>query len=485
MNGVLGALEDFNTYMEQQLNVWKVPGAAVAIIKDQEIILANGYGYRDKESGLKVTPNTLFAIASCTKAFTAMAAEQLADEGMLDLDAPIKNYMPHFRMYDSFATERITIRDMLCHRSGLPRHDAIWYNSELTREEIIERLEYLEPNQDFRAKGQYQNIMYMVAGYLVGKLAGYSWEQRVQERIFAPLHMKSSCFSVDEMQLRDDYALAYIDKNGETQQIPFRNMDSIGPAGSINSNIIDMANWIMLHLNRGMLDGKQIVSEGRLDDMHTPHIPCEPSLWGKKELPLSCYGLGWCIEPYRGHQMLHHSGGIDGFTSLVSFLPHDNIGIVILTNKLASHLPKVVTYNIVDRLLGLKEIDWSGQIQKDQEKWEEQLNKQHDSNEPSINNIESNPPHPLIEYIGTYKHPGYGTMYVELEKEHLQFRYNSMTLPVTHIQGDLFETLYELPMKLKASFHADSNGNIHSLSLPLNMEVGAKETVFAKMFADR
>lgn len=488
MNGVLGTLEDFNTYMEQQMNIWKVPGAAVAIIKDQEIIMADGYGYRNTEAGLKATPDTLFAIGSCTKAFTALAAGQLVDEGKLDLDAPVKTYMPHFKMYDAFATERITMRDMLCHRSGLPRHDVIWYNSELTREEIIERLAYLEPNQDFRTKWQYQNIMYMVAGYLVGKLAGSSWEERVQERIFAPLHMTSSCFSIEDMQLRADYALPYMEKDGKVQQTAFRNIDVIGPSGSINSNIIDMANWVMLHLNRGMFDGKQIVTEGRLDDMHTPHIPCKPSLWGKRELPMNSYGLGWWIEPYRGHQLIHHSGDIDGFTSMVSFLPHDNIGIVILTNKFATQLPKVVTYNIVDRLLGLDEIDWSRQVQEDMKKWKEQIKKQYemqvDDNTPSNSNIESVPSHLLIEYTGTYKHPGYGKLNVELEDGRLQFIYNSLTLPITHIKEDVFEILYELPVKLKATFHADLKGNICHISLALNMESGAKEVEFAKIAPD-
>ncbi|WP_026011176.1 serine hydrolase [Paenibacillus sp. OSY-SE] len=486
----LQALEGFSTYIEQQMDKWKVPGLAVAVIKDQEIVMAEGFGFRNVEAGLKVTPETMFAIGSCTKAFTALAAGQLADEGKLDLDASVKTYLPQFKMHDAVATERITVRDMLCHRSGLPRHELMWYNSTFTREDIIERLAFLEPNQDFRAKWQYQNIMYMVAGYLVGQLAGSSWEQVVQERIFTPLHMTSSCLSVEDMQLRPDYALPYIEKDGKVLLTPFRNIDAIGPAGSINSNIIDMANWVGLHLNKGKFDGRQIVTEGSLAAMHTPHMPCDPSVWGKKELPISCYGLGWGIEPYRGHHMIHHSGGIDGFTSLVSFLPHDNIGVVILTNMFGTSLPRIATYNIVDRLLGLEEIDWSRRFQDDTEKWKEQLKeqqkKEYHDNTPSNSQAESVPFHPLIEYTGTYEHPGYGKVIVELEDGCLRFMYNSLTLPMTHFSEDVFEISYELfAAKVKGTFHADLNGNICRLSLPLNMEPGTKEIEFTKTAPDK
>ncbi|MCY9514385.1 serine hydrolase [Paenibacillus apiarius] len=485
MAGALKALEGFSSYIEQQMDRWKVPGLAVAVIKDQEIVMAEGYGFRNAEAGLKVTPETMFAIGSCTKAFTALAAGQLADEGKLDLDAPVKTYLPHFKMHDAVATERITVRDMLCHRSGLPRHDLMWYNSELTREEIIERLAFLEPNQDFRAKWQYQNIMYTVAGYLVGQLAGASWEQIVQERIFKPLRMTSSCFSVEDLQLRADYALPYIEKDGKVLLTPFRNLDAIGPAGSINSNIIDMANWVMLHLSKGVFDGQQIVTEGSLAGMHTPHMPCDPSVWGKKELPISCYGLGWGIEPYRGHHMIHHGGGIDGFSSFVSFLPHDHIGVVILTNKNATSLPLIASFNLFDRLLGLEEMDWNGRIEEDLKKWKEQLQEQKEKERQNVkelkSEIESAPPHPLIDYTGTYEHPGYGKASIELENGRLQLMYNSLTLPMTHLNDDVFEIFYErFEAEVKGTFYADSNGNILRFSVPMNIEPGAKEIEFTK-----
>ncbi|WP_244918744.1 serine hydrolase domain-containing protein [Paenibacillus dendritiformis] len=289
-------LHGFSEYIRQQMEQWKVPGLSIAVIQGQQIVMAEGFGLRNVEQGLEVTPETLFAIGSCTKAFTAMSAGMLVDEGKLDWDRPVKEYLPNFKLYDSIATERITIRDMLCHRSGLPRHDLMWYNAPFTREEIIERLQYLEPNHDFRSKWQYNNLMYMAAGYLVGQLAGVPWEQWVQERIFAPLRMDNSNFSIDEMERHPNAAVPYIDKDNQVQATAYRNLDVIGPAGSINSNVMEMANWVLLQLNQGTFQGQQLVTEGSIATMHTPQMPCGSSHFWKKELPICTYGLGCALK---------------------------------------------------------------------------------------------------------------------------------------------------------------------------------------------
>lgn len=192
------SLEGLDEFIDEQLQLWNGVGTAVAVIHKDEVVWQKGYGYRDLESKLEVTSNTLFAIGSSTKAFTAATAALLVDQGILDWDTPVKSYMKDFRMFDPVATEHITIRDMLCHRSGLPRHELVWYNSPRTREELVRTLQYLEPNQDFRNKWQYQNLMYMTAGYLVGQLNETSWEQMVQKSLFNPLGMNSSLFSVEK-----------------------------------------------------------------------------------------------------------------------------------------------------------------------------------------------------------------------------------------------------------------------------------------------
>jgi len=463
-----------------------VPGLAVAVIRDQEIIMAEGFGYRDVEAGLEVTPETIFAIGSTTKAFTAMAAGILADEGKLDLDTPVKNYLPQFKMFDSFATERVTLRDLLCHRTGLPRHDQMWYNSSLSREEIIERLQYLEPNTEFRASWQYQNIMYMLAGYIAGHQLGTSWEQVIQDKIFHPLQMEASNLSVDVSQQQSNYALPYIDQGNLLQRIAFRNIDLIGPAGSINSNILDMVKWLMLHLGQGTYKGSQIISAGNLAEMHKPHMPTES--WVTQEMPMCCYGLGWCIEPYRGHQMIHHNGGIDGFTAEVAFAPNEKIGIVILSNKNGSPLPRIIRHNLFDRLLGLEVIDWSGRMRGGKEN--EQENQEEPNQSEKVENVQEKekspepdtlPSHQLHAYTGTYSHPGYGELVIEFVDDQLQVVYNDIPLLLTRMNQHAFELEYKVfGTKTSATFYTDVNNQIDRVAVKMLFEPGTKDIEFVK-----
>ena len=206
---------------------------------------------RNVEENLPVTPNTIFAIGSSSKAFTATSAAIAVEDGKLEWDKPVREYLPTFKMKDDFASERMTLRDLLCHRSGLPRHDLSWYNTPATREQIIDRVRYLEPTSDFRTNFQYQNLMYMTAGYLAGLVDGTTWEELVRERIFKPLGMTHSQFSVEDSQKSDNYALPYNEKDDKVKKIEFRNIDTVGPAGSINSNVVDMIEWVRLQLKKG------------------------------------------------------------------------------------------------------------------------------------------------------------------------------------------------------------------------------------------
>ena len=226
------------TFIDTVMKAWKVPGVAVGIMKGDKLVFAEGFGYRNIKEKLPVTTNTLFAIGSCTKAFTSASIGILVDEGKAEWDKPVKNYYPEFKMYDNFASEKMTFRDLVTHRSGLPRHDLMWYGTKLTRKEIVERLQYLEPNKDFRTNYQYQNLMVMTAGYIAGVINGTSWEDLVKEKIFKPLGMDNSNFSVLESQKSADYAKPYSTmKDDEIKEMAFMDISTIGPAGAINSNI--------------------------------------------------------------------------------------------------------------------------------------------------------------------------------------------------------------------------------------------------------
>jgi CubicO group peptidase (beta-lactamase class C family) len=471
-------LTGFDKFVTKTMEEWKVPGLGISIVKDGKVIFSKGFGFRDVKKGLKVTPKTLFAIGSCSKAFTAVTMGILVDEGKLDWDKPVREYLTSFKLKDPFATEGMTPRDLVCHRSGLPRHDGMWYGSSATRKELFDRLQYLEPSKDFRTTFQYQNLMFMTAGYMVGKVAGTTWEKFVQDRIFGPLGMNDSNFSVEDSKKASDFALPYMEKDDKVIEIPFRNIDTVGPAGSINSNVIDMADWLLLNLSKGKFGEKQIISEESLNEIHSPQMISSKS-YKYDESFYSTYGMGWGITAYRGHLMVSHGGGIDGFTAGVTFMPRDNIGMVIFTNMSGTPLPSIVAYNALDRLLELDQIPWNKRIKDQRDKANEEAEKAKKEKDKD-RKLNTKPSHPLGDYAGDYEHPGYGVLAIKKEGDRLKGAFNSISFEVKHYHYDIFEMSNEfLDMTEKVSFFTDNKGNISSLSVQLEDSVEA--IVFTKM----
>ena len=470
-------LKGFDKFIIKAMEEWKVPGLAIAIVKDGKVIFSEGFGFKDVKQGLKVTPKTLFAIGSCTKAFTATAMGILVDEGKLDWDKPLREYLPGFKLKDSFAAERMTPRDLVCHRSGLPRHDLVWYNASASRQELFDRLQYLEPSRDFRTTFQYQNLMFMTAGYMVGKIAGTSWEGFIQNRIFVPLGMTDSNFSVSDSQQSPDFALPYMEKEDKVIEIPFRNIDTIGPAGSINSSVTDMTNWLYLNLNKGKFGEVQVISANSLSEVQSPQMIASKS-YKYDETFYSMYGMGWGITSYRGHLLLSHGGGIDGFTALVSLLPKDKMGMVILTNLNGTPLTQIVAYNAIDRLLGLDEISWNKRIREEVDKAKEEAKKA-EKEKDKDRKMDTKPSHLLGDYAGEYENPGYGVISINKDGDQLKGEFNSIPFSLTHYHYDIFELYNELlEQKQKISFLTDNKGNIGSLSVQL--EPAVKEIEFTR-----
>jgi CubicO group peptidase (beta-lactamase class C family) len=471
-------LKGLDQFITERMEEWKVPGLAISVIQDGRLVYSKGFGFRDIEQNLPVTPQTLFAIGSCTKAFTAVTMGILVDEGQLEWDKPLKEYLPTFKLKDSFATERMTPRDLVCHRSGLPRHDAMWYNSSASRRELFDRLQYLEPSKDFRTTFQYQNLMFMTAGYLVGQISGTSWERFVRNRIFMPLGMTDSNFSVNDSQKAQDFALPYLEKDDKIIKIPFRNIDTVGPAGSINSNVTNMANWILLNLNRGKIGDQQVISESSLKEIHSPQMISSKS-YRYNESFYSMYGMGWGINAYRGHLRLAHGGGIDGFTAQVVLLPRDNIGMVILTNRGGSALPPIISNNVADRLLGLDQVDWNSRVKKQVEEGKQEAEKAKKEKDKD-RKLNTKPSHPLEDYAGDYEHPGYGVISIVKKGDQMTAEYNSIPFVASHYHYDVFEIINEMmDESFKVSFFMDLKGNIRSLSI--QMEEAVEPLVFTKM----
>ena len=473
-------LGGFDSFVNQALPAWEVPGLAIAVVKNGQVILAKGFGFRDVEKKLPVTPKTLFAIGSCSKAFTTFLMGTLVDQGKLDWDKPVRTYLPEFRLHDRVASELITPRDLVTHRSGLPRHDLLWYNASLTRKQIVDRLPYLEPSETFRSKFQYNNLMYLTAGYLVERLTGQSWEDAVRARIFTPLGMTGSNFSVSDSQKAPDFARPYADRDDKVVAIPFRDISTIGPAGSINSNVADMARWLIVHTHKGKIDGKQIVSAAVLADIQTPHmttgVPGE-----RKEIAPAGYALGWDVDDYRGHRRVHHGGAIDGFIAATTLFPDDDIGMIVLANKGGTALPEMVTRHAADKLLGLPSIDWAGEALGKRAK-NKAAAKEAKTKKDTLRRPGTTHAHNLEEYAGEYEHPGYGIVKIELRDGKLNFAYNNIEAPLEHWHFEVWSALKNPKDPAledqKVQFLGNVKGDVDSLAV--SFEPGLKPIVFAR-----
>ncbi len=472
-------IEKIKSFCDSMLAVWEPPGFAVGVVYDGEVVLLEGYGYRNLEDSLPVTPQTLYAIGSTTKAFTTAAMGMLADEGILDWDEKVINYLPGFRLKDNYATLHMTPIDLVTHISGMPRHDLLWYNSPFSREEIFSRMQYLEFSDELRATFQYNNLMFMTAGYLVGQLTESTWEEYVEENILIPLEMLNTNFSVTVSQQSDDYALPYKYEGDSVVLTDFRNLDNVGPAGSINSCMEDMVNWLMLHLNNGEFNGRRLISEIELERIHTPHViagALSPSQY--KENSFAAYSLGWLVQYYRGHKRVWHDGGIDGFYTHLNLYPDDGLGIITFVNLPGNRVIDVVSYYIADLFLGLEPVDWNTRL-GGIDTGEEEEDREEDEKQEKEKPVEdTEPSHDLGDYAGQYEHPAYGDFIVEYEDKDLYGTFNNLRSKLEHWHYDVFRATEDVWQNTKINFLTNIKGDIDRISIPL--EPAVDNIIFTK-----
>lgn len=470
-----------HTKIQNMMKGLDVPGAAVAIIKNGEVVFSEGYGYRDTKNKKPVTPKTLFAIGSSTKAFGTLSLSLLAQQQKFNWDTPVQTYIPTFSLHDPLASAQITARDLASHRTGVSRHDTLWYISSLTRQEIAEKIRHLELDAPFRSAFLYNNLMYATISYIAENITNQTWEQYVTEHILDPLQMERTNFSVTTSQKSDDHALPYIEKDGNITEVPFCKIDTIGAAGCINSNIEDMAKWVLLHLNKGKVGEHELIMPDMLQQMYTPQIPIpDEPIFAVPETPLNSYGLGWFITAYRGHKEIHHGGNIDGFSAFVSFMPEHNIGLVVLTNRGNTLLPSYLAHQIYDELLGLEPIDWHKRAVEDTVKFKEIMK---EMNKPLPQVKETILSHPLKDYIGTFEHPAYGTIEIHKRNETLYLKFASFDIEMKHHHYDMFSTkwnVFQVEMNILVSYEMNTAGELNELKLHLPATLSTKPLLFTK-----
>ncbi len=475
-------LTGLDEFVEQLRAQWNLPGMAVGIIQDGKIVFAKGYGYRDVERKLPVTTKTLFAIGSTSKSFTSLSLAILKDQGKIDWDKPIRHYLPTFQVQDPVASARLTLRDLLAHRSGLARHDLVWYSANFSSKDIFDRLRYLEMARDYRSAYEYNNLMYAVAGYLAGEVSGLGWEKLVQQSILDPLGMASTNFHVVDSEKAPDHALPYDEEKGIIKRIPFKALGGIGPAGGINSNLDDMLRYALMLLNKGKYGDRRLVSEAGLKQIQTPQTAMGTPM-PFSELGYPSYGMGWVIHSYRGHLYVWHNGGINGFYTMLGLLPNDNVGLVILSNRLGHPASDILTYNIFDRLLGLDQVPWN-QRYKELEAKQKQAEKDKQKDAAAVRKPGTHPSHELKDYAGKYENAGYGTLAITFADGKLKATLNELSVPLEHYRYDVFVVPAEGGDgdgfgEVKLSFFTNLEGEIESVAAPL--QPGVSDIVFKRV----
>jgi len=463
-------------------------GVSIAVVEKNKIIYTGGFGFRDNEKKLPVTANTLFAIGSCTKAFTASLLGILDKEGRLDLDKPVITYLPELKFQNEYTTQQATLRDLMCHRTGLPRHDLSWYGFPTTRDSLVKRIAYFEPTAPLRQTWQYNNFMFLVQGVVAEKITGKTWEQNVRERIFQPLGMSTSNFSVNDMQKSGEASKGYYEKKDSIRYVEYYNIDAMGPAGAINSSANEMANWVMTWIYGGKFNGKEIIPASFVNQAMISQMVAGAGLPDKSapDVQMSDYGFAWGINSYRGHYRVQHGGNIDGFSAITCFFPSDSIGIVVLINQSGSAVPGIIRNYISDKMLKLPYRDWMG-ITKTaifQQKMAGNIAKKSDSLYHKLN---TKPSHQLADYTGYYENPGYGKIHIILKNDSLIAISPNLNMWLQHYHYDVFKPFslkeaidLEEDNPVRFKFEMNTTGDISSIAT-IGIEPSVKQVVFTKL----
>lgn len=470
----LDALAGLDAWLEAQRISWRVPGVAVALVKDGQVLYLKGFGFRDAAQTLPVDTETLFRGASTTKAFCAALVAMLVDDGKLAWDAPVVTCLPELRFAGGDGYLSVSLRDMLSHRTGLPHHELLWYhNQTLTAQGLVARLPFLELSAPLRAKYQYTNLMYALAGLVIERVTGQTWQAFAKARLFDPLGMSRVTLSAPDMAQDANHAVGHTTRARQLLPIPLRHDPLLGLAGAVNASIGEYAKWVQLQLAQGQFGGRRLISTAGMAAMWEPLILTSDTPRAP-DFQRGHYGLGWRIDRYRDTLRVAHGGDLNGFTPRVVLLPQANAGLAIMVNHGSHPFANAVTPDLLDRLLGLPLGDNSARAIARRNAAEAAPPRPDAGAEKLIPG--TRPSHPLAAYAGTYRHAGYGDMTVGHAADGLTVHYNDMPAMLKHWHFDVFEVRTDRPEHVEFNgtrlvFQGDEAGTLAGFTAALDKQV--------------
>ncbi|WP_197411384.1 MULTISPECIES: serine hydrolase [unclassified Sphingopyxis] len=435
------ALGGLDAYIESARKAWHVPGLSIAIVRDDRIVYSRGFGVREAGKPGKVDADTVFAIGSATKAFTAAALGMLVDDKKIEWDGAVHDYMPSFELHDPYVTRHVTVRDLLSHRTGVVTNGGLWYGSGFDRREIMRRLRFQTETLGFRNQYQYQNEMFIVAGEIVSAVTGTSYDQFIAGRIFEPLGMRRTNTSVTALKGLANVATPHALLDGKATPVEYRMIDNVGGAGVINSSARDMAQWVRLQLGGGTFEGKRLIASTTLTEMHSGQIV--PRGGTDALFKFSEYGLGWGMQEYRGQKIVQHSGAIDGMQSMVAMIPERKLGVVVLTNGLRTKLATAVELRVLDAFLGGPATDHSAVMKQESDDAVRIAREKAAATSGSVTIAPARLP--LDRYVGTYSSDLLGEIAITLADGKLKLARPQATAVLNHDRNDMFKAQWDSP----------------------------------------
>ena len=467
-----GIEKKFNAILEST----KAPGFAVAIVEGDKIIYAKGFGYADYENKVAADANTLFAIGSSTKAFTSSLLGLLRGDDKISFNDNPRKHVPELEFYNDDMNNGIIIKDLMRHTTGLPRHDGAWYFfPSYDKDSLIQRLKYHEPFTGLRQKWYYNNFGFLLQGVITEKLSGKSWEENIEEKFFKPLGMNRSKTTISGMKESSNKAYGYtLDADRNIEKTDYYDIAGMSPAGSINSSVNDMSQWLITWINKGKYKDQQIIPEDYIKEAMSSQAVVASGV-PSDELPnvhFVNYGYGWFLHSYKGHYMVEHGGNIDGFSASVGFYPSDKIGVVVLVNQNGSAVPSLVRNTVADYMLNVEKTEWAKKHKEDLEEALEAQDKVMEDKETS-NVKNTRPSHAKLDYTGFYENAGYGKFEVTVENDSLMTTLNDEKIFINHFHYDTFELIdysdgkvdsTEIGSSLKVNFKTNESGDIESLT---------------------